>query len=82
MYKVGQLFMLNIKATSAIWEIVEVNKEKDEYTLKCVENCALKGMRKKVTKSKFDAEISTELPRIIPEEEREQKDSADRSCIK
>ena len=84
MYKVGQLFMFKVDGVRAIWAIIDVNKEKDEYTLECVENCVLKGMRKKQPKSKFDARITTELPRLIPAEEQESKnvDSVYNSVIK
>ena len=69
MYKVGQLFMFRVNGVRALWAIVDVNLEKDEYTIECVENCALKGMRKTGSKSEFDKKVVTELPRIIPADE-------------
>ena len=69
MYKVGQLFMFNVDGIRAIWALVDVNLEKDEYTIECIENCALKGMRKTGSKTQFDKTVITELPRIIPEDE-------------
>ena len=69
MYKVGQLFMFRVNGVRALWAIVDVNEEKDQYTLECVEDCALKGMRKTGSKSEFDKKVVTELPRIIPADE-------------
>ena len=81
MYKVGQLFMFKVNGIRAIWAIVDVNIEKDEYTIECVEDCALKGMRKTGSKSKFDKTVTTELPRIIPADEQETNKSQEKIHI-
>ena len=74
-YKVGQLFMFNVDGIRAIWALVDVNLEKDECTIECVENCAIKGMRKTGSKSELDKKVVTELPRLIPADDREEQEN-------
>lgn len=80
MYKKGQLFMFNTDGVNLIWAIVDVDKEKDRYILECVEECEQKGVRREAVKSIFDANVTTELPRIIPADEKNYMQSAREAC--